>query len=181
MDADVDVDVDAGNGTMLAQIAQTGDGLTVTLSTGVVMRAVPVLDEVIMRIHDRVKAPKVPRVMNTAKGRLEENKSDPDYLAAMERYQIELALASSNALLMYGAQLVSVPEGFPGPDDPEWLEDLELSKLGSGAGRMARFFDWLTLRAMRTRDDRKALMFAIGRATGTTEDDVQAAYKSAGD
>lgn len=150
----------------------------VTLSTGVVVRGRPVPDEVLARVFKRARdnEPKVPMWTDPAKGREEPNPNDPDYLEAKRRAATDLAMFSANALIMYGVEVVSIPDGFAGPDSPEWRDELALSGMASGAGAVGRLFDWLTIKA--APHERNLLLRIAGRATGTLEVDVDEATKS---
>lgn len=149
-----------------------------TLSTGVVIRGKRVPDEILRRAFQRARTtePKPPLWFNPSKGRQEPNESDPDYIAAKERHAIELGLYMENALIMYGIEVVSVPDGFPGPDSAEWAEEIALTGMASGASAAARLFDWLTIKA--GPHDRNVMFRLAGRATGTLEVDVDEATKS---
>lgn len=162
----------------IARAQEEGEGLV--LSTGVVVRARPMSKQVYVAVLRKFPAPTVPRVYVADKEREEENPNDPAYLAAVRQREIDSAFAVTDAALLLGLEVVSVPEGFPGPDDPAWLEERELLGLSSGDTASARRLDWLKYKAAPDDADFKAVMLAVGRRAGTPEADVTAAIKSTG-
>lgn len=97
----------------------------VTLSTGVVLRRKPVSKLLLKSVVDRFKKeePKVPQAFNEAKGRMEDNPGDPDYIEAKNRYEEDTITALIDLALVKGSELVYVPDGIPRPEDDEWLEE----------------------------------------------------------
>lgn len=150
------------------------------LSTGVVIRGKAAPREVLMRAYERIArdAPPVPMWLNPDKGREEPNPDDPDYLAANKQHEARAALAIRRALIMYGVQVVSVPDGLPDVDSEDWREEVEVSEMSSGHSPLVRLYDWLTIKAGPTEDDYKLLFFVAGSANGTLEVDAAAAMKS---
>jgi len=63
----------------------------------------PLIDEAAARI----KEPEVPIVFIEDKGRSEPNPNDPEYLKALERLDTERALASVEAIIMMGVDIVN--------------------------------------------------------------------------
>lgn len=151
-----------------------------TLSTGVVVRAKPMSKQVYVKVLRKFPPPTVPVVYMPDKEREEENPSDPEYLRALQEQRITSALAIGDAAQVLGLEVVSIPEGFPGPGSPEWLEERDLLGLSSGDSSAARRLDWMKYKAAPADDDYKAIMLAVGRATGTPEADVTEAVKSTG-
>ena len=153
------------------------DAGVLRLSTGVVVRAVGVPRAVFLRIMRKFEEPRPPVEVDPDKGRAEENLSNPDYLRALQAYRLQLAQAINDASLLLGVEIVSTPDGFPGPDDAGWLAERDLAGISSGDSAAARKLDWLTAKAARTDLDYLSIMRAVGRATGTPEADVQEAVK----
>lgn len=96
------------------------------LSTGyrVRLKAVPIglLNEVQLRISD----PPVPMWHNPDKDREEENPSDPEYVRVCEELELQRAIATLDATILFGVDLV---DGVPPKE--EWLPKLQfLHKLG---------------------------------------------------
>lgn len=74
-----------------------------------------------------LEPPKVPKWMNEEKGREENNPNDPDYVAAVEKYEQQQGIASMETMAMFGIEL---PDGLP--QDDSWLKKIKyLAKRGT--------------------------------------------------
>lgn len=97
-----------------------------TLSTGVVVKLRPVSASLVEDIRNAIKMPEVPVVYIEAKDREEENPNDPRYVAAIEEANAKRGIATLDALVTFGVELV---EGLP--EDESWLKNLKrLEKMG---------------------------------------------------
>jgi len=106
--------------------AQQGGGNTVTLSTGVQARLVPVATALIEDAQSRVEEPQPPVVFIKEKEREEANYNDPDYRRAVEQARRKRGMAVIDTIIMFGVELV---DGVP--DDDGWLGKLKfLEKQG---------------------------------------------------
>jgi hypothetical protein len=104
----------------------------ILLASGYWVRIRPVSAHLIDGAQAQIETPKPPIVMIEDKGREEENPSDPDYLYALERVDIERSLAATDAMILFGVELID-EEGNPTgvPEDGEWLDKLKfLEKKG---------------------------------------------------
>ena len=97
-----------------------GDG-TVTLSTGVRVRLVPVNPATIAEVVAYVKDPPVPVWYNEARDRDEPNPLDPAYQRALVLADQERGVASMDALALMGVELA---DGLP--EDKSWLTKLKI-------------------------------------------------------
>jgi hypothetical protein len=91
----------------------------ITLSTGVKARIRPVSASLLDEVSSSVQVPKVPRQFIEEKQREEPNPLDPSYLQAVKDAERERGLKTTEALIMFGIELV---DGMP-PDE-EWLPKL---------------------------------------------------------
>ncbi|KKL11431.1 hypothetical protein LCGC14_2545910 [marine sediment metagenome] len=107
-----------------------------------------------------------------AKGREEENPSDPDYLAALKQWKLDVGMRGLRALIPSGTSLESVPEGLPGPDDEDYLDLMASMTIDPGVGRFTRYVQWVLHVACAGVDDIDDLSNALQRRIGVTEEDV---------
>lgn len=91
----------------------------VELSTGVRVRLHPVSSHLVDDLKQAVEDPPVPMVFIEAKGREEENPTDPQYLADVERANQKRGEAVLDAVYLFGIELV---DGLP--EDDVWLKRL---------------------------------------------------------
>ena len=104
----------------------------ILLASGYWVRIRPVSAHLIDGAQAQIETPKPPVVFIEDKGRSEENPSDPDYLHALERVDIERSLAATDAMILFGVDLID-EDGNPAdvPPDSEWLDKLRfLEKKG---------------------------------------------------
>jgi hypothetical protein len=98
---------------------QNGDEHLITLSDGRRARLVPVSAALIDEVSSRIEDPAVPTFFNEEKGREEENPFDPAYLRATEDIGRRRGLATLDAMIMFGVELL---EGLP--EDDGWVKKL---------------------------------------------------------
>lgn len=149
------------------------------LSSGVVLKISPVPPGVIARIGRAVKRPEVPRQWIEEKGREEENPAHPDYLAALEHWQLAQMEALEDAVIALGSEIVSVPETFAGPDDDSWTEELSILGIDDipKTGK-ARYLNWVRLWAVHSNLDLVNLTNMAVRQSRIPESEVTAAAES---
>lgn len=146
------------------------------LSTGVVLRARPVPASLFADLMARYPTPEPPVVFIPEKGREEENPDDPGYTKRVTENNAQLARAMADAVILLGTEIASVPRGFPDQDDPEWLEEARLLGYELHSKR-AKYLAWVKFKAGPELSDYQALWKAVGRLTGVTEQDTQAAVQ----
>lgn len=154
---------------------------TVTLSTGVVLGlAKPsrwLLQEKMRQMMPR--KPEVPKVYVEDKEVWEENPSDPAYKEAVDAFLNEWNRAAENAQVILGTYIVSVPDGFPRPEDTSWSDELhEIFEMEVSDKGGQRYAAWVKLWACRTEDDNYALATAIAALSGTPETEVAKAAET---
>ncbi len=152
----------------------TGDGDMLTLSTGVVLKLRTPSEMVVDSAFRAVEKhkPKPPRMYLEDKEREEENPSDPDYLAELRQWKLEVGMRGLRALIPSGTTLESVPEGLPGPDDPDYIDLMASMTIDPGAGRFTRYVQWVLHIACKGVDDVQNLTNALQRLIGVSEEDV---------
>jgi len=99
--------------------AQREVGAVVHLSTGIRARIRPVSAKLLDQVQQTVPQPEVPKQYIEALGREEENPLHPAYLRAIEEANHERGKRTTEALLMFGVELVA-----PIPPMEEWLPRL---------------------------------------------------------
>lgn len=91
------------------------------LSTGVRVRLRSVSASLIDEVRARIKDPDVPVVHDEEKDRDLRNPNDPGYLRGLEEAEERRGRASTDAMIMFGVELVD-----PVPEDDEWIGRLAL-------------------------------------------------------
>lgn len=152
---------------------------TFKLSSGVVLKFRTISPMLLKRAVRSVPIPEIPKFMHPSKDRMEPNPSDPDY-------QRDLILAHSARLeallkLFYAlcVDVESKPDGFPGPDDPEWLEELSYAGIADlhPDDPKLRQIEWLELYATKSEWDYQVLFFNCLRRFGLMESEVMASFQ----
>ncbi len=147
---------------------------TMKLSTGVVLKlrnpSPIVMATAIEQVAD--KEPKPPTVFIEAKGREEENPSDPDYLQARQAWLATTGLRALRALIPTGSALMSKPEDVVGPEDEDYPDLMASMGIEPGTGRYTRYVQWILHVACSGRDDIGLLSTTLMRRAGVREEDV---------
>lgn len=100
-----------------------------TTASGVVFNVLPISLYLLRDAIRRLEAPKIPLVHIEDKDTFEENPSDPDYIAALDEFNVRRIEISGDVALYKGTTVHSVPDGVPTHIDDEWrMELLELSE-----------------------------------------------------
>lgn len=179
--ASISADALAAAARTIAAFQSEGMPHEVTLSSGVVLGLRPVPPFALQEALRQIRAPVPPLWMNEDKGRQEENPSDPDYLAAVDRY-VETRLETiANVTMALGTDLKSVPDGMPGPDDDVWIEEMEVAAPAVSIPRTpprARYVAWLRFRAMPRTNDIAVVAALPLLLAGISEGEVAAAMAS---
>lgn len=168
----------------------------ITLSTGVVLQAKPANPLIMVRVMAAFPRPRPPLWTNPTMGREMENPDDPDYLERVKSWKAESGNAILNALILLGTELVSKPDGMPGPDDikssisensdgkgktkkkpvPSWLEEYEVFGLPLHPFSASwRYLTWVIFKAAPKGEDLNRIKEVVGRLSGIPEKDVKAA------
>lgn len=105
----------------VARAKQQPSDDTVTLSTGVRVRLLPVSVKTITEVTSKLKYPPVPKWHNEQKGRYEDNPNDPAYKQACFQVDQERGNIAMDAMAMFGVELVD-----PVPEGNGWVRKLQL-------------------------------------------------------
>ncbi len=151
-------------------------GQTVTLDSGVVVRLKEVSPYALDLALRLLPKPEVPVVYIEEKGRSEENPSDPAYRKALEEYEQKRNDLVIDTCLLFGVEVMWVPEGVPGPEDSAWTADLELLGFTVETDKRKRLLQWLKLIAIRSNKD--LAVVKNGTMYGTPEAEVLKAMES---
>jgi hypothetical protein len=144
------------------------------LSTGVELEALVVPPMLLTDIAGEAmrERPRPPVTYVEAVDRDEENPDDPVFKEALSNWQAGVLIDLNNAYILVGTRLVSKPDGLPGWDDADWLDEMKL--LGRRVGsRRQRYLAWIKYVAAPTGEDITLIVREVGRLSGVSERDVQ--------
>ncbi len=127
------------------------------MSSGVRVRIVPVSATLVDEVMHRVPLPQVPMWHNPENEREEPNPNDPAYVYAQQQAERDRGVASLDAVLMFGVELV---DPLPGGS---WLRKLQmLGLLTPDADDLEREFAYKKFVACTTQADIMTIMTATG-------------------
>lgn len=154
----------------------------ITLSTGVILRLRRVSTWAITAVERQMAAqrPQPPQIYNPDRDRHEPHEADPDYQAAVERFQMLLHERRFEVAVGTGTAIEHVPDGVPALENASWLELLAALRIPlpepfTGA---ERYIAWVKYVAAPTDEDWLAITYPVRRQVGTPEEDVAAAAGS---
>ncbi len=144
------------------------------LSTGVKLKLSPPNGMVLRARQEQHNArePRPPLAFNDEKGREEENPMDPDYRIAMANHEGMTIEIMYETLAASGTELVSIPDGFCGPDGEDFIDHMETYGFELHRNRLGRYVQWLKYYAARGRHDWPRLSAALMALVGSTEEEV---------
>lgn len=152
--------------------------MELTLSNGVVLAVKAGNPMTIAEIQreSELLAPKPPVWFNEAKGREEENPSDPEYKDALAQHRAEGIGRVTDAMFATSVTIVSIPDDVPGPDSSDFEDMLTMIiRRPLPTSALMRRVMWLKYIAAAQHHDLIELMAATLRATGIAEGDVSTA------
>lgn len=145
----------------------------ITLSTGVVLKAHPVPIGMLTTTTEEFAIPDPPRVYIESKNRYEINYHDPEYKKVVDRIEEERGKAVLDVFMGMGTSVEHVPDGIPGPDDDDWIEDAEFFfRMQIPQSKKVRYLFWLKFVAAPSISDLGAVSTAVQRQMGVTEGGV---------
>lgn len=134
--------------------------------------------------------PKPPLWRDPNLGRMVENPDDPDYIKQVQSMESQQADVMLNIMIVYGSELVSVPDGFSTPypmgkkkttGKPDWLRKYSLLGLPTfEEDRDWLYLTWVKTEAALKKEDNEAIQKMVGKLSGVPERDVQAAETFSG-
>lgn len=146
---------------------------TLKLSTGVILRIHGFARSIMWEIQSGFDVPRPPVVFLKEKGREEENPEHPAYLAAMEKYTLDVAKALTDTAFILGTEIESVPDELQRPEDLAWQKLLRKHKVKIGDEPDDVYLAWLRHVAAPDEKDIIAIREAVSQHIGVAESDVQ--------
>jgi len=122
--------------------AQPSPDNTFRLSSGVVLRAVRIAPLRLDAIQRQFKEPEPPEE-TLPDGRKIKNPDHPDYKKAVAAFKEEQGMAMLDAMIMFGTEFVSAPNGMSGPDDNAWIEEMAIVGVKVPDHPKARHLAWI--------------------------------------
>lgn len=142
------------------RITRKGRFAEFELSNGIVLTLRPIPPLMLQAINQEFNPPPPPKVYMEEKGREEENPNDPAYLKSLEQLASDQDLAINDMILAMGTSVKSIPEGYFGPEDDDWIAPVEFAISLSGReilvnreNKIKRYLHWLRFYAMETGAD----------------------------
>lgn len=150
------------------------DNKLILLSTGVILRLKnrPPSKTLLNDIISRYDIPEPPMEDFQDKGRPEPNPFNVEYIEKVQLIEAQRGFAFYDALIMLGTDLEYVPDGFPGPDDDEWKDELEILGFEVDQRPKAVYLQWVRNIAAADDNDVAVIMRAVSRGLGVREEDV---------
>jgi hypothetical protein len=151
---------------------------TFTLSSGVVLRAKRVAPLRIDAINRQYKDPEVPMV-ELEDGRKVENPDHPKYIEKLRNNTEERDNALLNAFMLFGTEVVSIPETIRSIDNSDWVDEMELVGIHVPDNKLARYLAWMRYEALLdAQNDMAAIMQHVLRKMAIAEENIAEAMQS---
>jgi hypothetical protein len=151
-----------------------------TLSNGIKVRVKRFPRALLRSALSAFPDPEVPTI-EFEDGSTEENPNDPDFHAAWEKVHEDRLEAAARVTLGYGldVDLESLPEDVYGPQDEQWIQDMESIGIDVGdvSSPFKRQFAWLNLYAIPNEEERTLIFLAAQNAAGVIESEVVRAMR----
>jgi hypothetical protein len=96
----------------------------VQLSTGYWIRIKPVSASLIDEAQSVIQEPEVPTYYIEEKDRHEPNPADPAYLRALERLDVERAIAAADTIILFGVDLINEDGSPMAVEMGDWIDKL---------------------------------------------------------
>ena len=142
------------------RVKRVGRGAEFELSNGIVLAIKSVPPFLVQAVQNEFKLPTPPKVYIEEKGREEENPNDPTYLREIAELSDKQDLAINDLFLAAGTSVVSIPNGYYGPEDDEWISVVEFAQNITGTefkidrtDKIKRYLHWLRFYALETGGD----------------------------
>lgn len=168
-------------GGALCPSLQEGIGMSkeVTLSSGAVVRLNAVSPMLVLAVNNSIPEPKVPIFRNEEKQRDEPNELDPEYIAAVQKRQLDLTRLTTEAYVANGVTVLSIPPNKSELSSDDWIEGLELVGIEVRKSGKGRFVDWIQYHLLEDANDLTELLTGVAVTGGlVSEADVEAAAES---
>jgi hypothetical protein len=175
---------------------QEGEDNLIRLSSGVVLRGKPANATTLIQVISAFPRPKPPIHRNAIMGRDMENPNDPDYISRVQAWQVEQSNAVLTAFILLGTDMESKPEDVLGPQPVvlnngkgkdkktvviDFLDEYALLNLPmKPQDDRWRYLTWVMTVACQTPADTEKIQEVVGRLSGVSKKDVQAAEEFPG-
>lgn len=146
----------------------------ITLSTGVVLKVQAVASWNYTDLVSQVERP-VPPIMVIDGDRKIENPEDPEYKKAMRKFEVEISDKMNNYSIVYGTEIVSVPETVEKVESESWRSKLKWRGKAIGDDPVELYLNWIKYVAAPKRSDVMNILLGVGRLSGVRESDVETA------
>lgn len=151
----------------------------VTLSTGVKVRLTrpssSMLGEIMAEMHS--KRPAVPQIMNSDKGRMEDNPSDPDYQNKVQLWLAQVTESTYQASVALGCKIIEIPEDMAKSESEDFFDILDLLGIPKASSKIRRTGQWLKFVGAPTDEDWLIILKPIMEKLGVFEQAVAEATK----
>ena len=140
-------------------------------------KKVPILR--IQAIMDTFKYPPIPEFMDEERKRPIKNPDHPEYKRMRDEVDEQRGLAALDALIAFGTELVSIPEGMAKPEDDSWIEECALFGLEVRTDSpKARYLGWVKFVAITDSADFDKLYGILQHSMGVSGVNIAQAISS---
>lgn len=150
----------------------------IPLSSGVVLERIPVPRAMLMDIWRKYKEPEIPTFFNEDKQRNEENPNDPDYIKALEDFNVQVTFAMLDIGIVFGTKIHSLPKDFVNPYSPEWVDTCNVLGLEVPENDKIKYLKWVKYIAAPTEGDLVAISNGVLPNYGVRQTTVEQAIET---
>jgi hypothetical protein len=151
----------------------------ITLSTGVVLRRKKFSVLRIAALQEQFKYPEVPEIWDDDRKRMIRNPDHPVYKHMKEEVDYKRGLAVTDAVIVYGTEVATIPATMPQPEEDSWIEELEAGGLQVVRGsKLARYLAWVKFVAVVDDKDLNVILTAVMSMMGISEQNIATAMDS---
>ena len=160
-------------------IVQQEDPDTVTLSSGVVLRYLPVPLLRIQSIVNKFSYPPVPELWDEKREQSIKNPNHPAYLEERDQVDLKRTNAVLDAIIAFGMEIVSTPETLPKIEDSGWIEEckdfffIDINPQSERSRKLA----WIKFVAIVDQNDFRLISKAFNLSLGVSESRVAEAMR----
>lgn len=124
-----------------------------TCENGVVLKFKPFSIFRVMAVLEKFKDPPIPKEWDEERQVWDENPWKKEYLDAKEEVASQRGMATIDAILAFGTEIVSIPDDVEKPEDTNWVEEMQVVGVELNlANATARRLNWLKMVAVGSTD-----------------------------
>ena len=152
---------------------------TVTLSSGVVLRYIPVPLLRIQSIVNKFVYPPVPELWDEKRDQKIRNPNHPIYLEERDQVDLKRTNAVLDAIIAFGMEIVTAPENLPKIEENGWIEEckdfffIDINPQSDRARKLA----WIKFVAIVDTEDFRLISKAFNLSLGVSEGRVAEAMR----